>query len=234
MEASGAVNPSVRGGRGGGRGRNARLPKPSDSGQSDGGKGRGRGDGGNIPQGSAGGKYNVVGLVAFSGQNRPAFLENCARVPLPAVPLHAIPAFPNPLPRPAAAAVAGTTSGTDTDRSSHLSASFSALSLTADTVLDGDCAKASSVGDKGSQLQDSEKIAALPSDTTIRRNNEGIQAYQDMDSNVIYLFLPYPEPELGVVSAEDSYYSLEQQMFRWESQVFLSEPRRECLQLYFF
>jgi len=91
---------------------------PADKGEAaGGGKGRGgRGDGVRrdaggrragrdssaeavpVPEGVAAGKYSVVGLVAFSGQPRPAFLEGLVRVPLPRVvlPLPDIPAFPNP------------------------------------------------------------------------------------------------------------------------------------------
>lgn len=48
---------------------------------------------------------------------------------------------------------------------------------------------------------------------------DGIEAFQDNDNHVIYLFLRYPEPELGMAGHEETYYNLEQQTFHWECQV---------------
>ena len=78
----------------GGKGRGGRGDRRDAGGRRGGGESSG--EAAPVPEGA--GKYIVVGLVAFSGQPRPAFLEGLVQVPLPIItlPLPDIPAFPNP------------------------------------------------------------------------------------------------------------------------------------------
>lgn len=193
-KASGRARIRERGKKGGegGVGDGASGPRPG--GRREGGK-REEAEG-ILPQGMVGGKYNVVGLVALSGQERPAFLEHCTRVPLSHVNLPAIPAFPNPQPR---------TTSADDD-SLTLASSLSALALT-DTSAQG----ADQLG-FAEAVVNAHHVAQRPA-------VEVMEAYQDVETKIIYLFLPYPEAEIGAVATDESYYSLEQHMFRWECQV---------------
>jgi hypothetical protein len=48
---------------------------------------------------------------------------------------------------------------------------------------------------------------------------DSIEAYQDDHAKLIFLFLPYPAPKIGGARDEGSYYSIEEHIFRWESQL---------------
>jgi hypothetical protein len=248
--------PKPGGGRGGGRGRGARAAAEKGE-AAGGGKGRGaRAEGGRregarredgeasadaalVPQGVAAGRYSVVGLVAFSGQPRPAFLESLVRVPLPTVPLPDIPAFPNPSPRPAApttaaapAAALRASACAANDSAVPLETALSALALDGERqVADASvhrpaAARADGAGAQPPREGHRERGRA---EAAAKHDMEGsMEAYQDVDAKIMYIFLPYPEPEVGTVDAGDSYYSLEQQTFRWECQV-ASSP---CVYLY--
>jgi len=229
-----SVGPSVKGdgptvGRGGGRGRRPKAegggaregegvaaPRPArgEEGRREGGR-RGDGEAGSdgvLPQGMVGGKYNVIGLVALSGQERPAFLTAGTRVPLTHVSLPAIPAFPNPLPRatapstPAAAAAHVLTSTALQDDSSSHSSICAALAVTGSSPKGGGSA-AASVSTAAGEHSGAQWAAV-----------EVMEAYQDVEAKVLYLFLPYPT-EIGAVTTDESYYRLEQNVFHWECQV---------------
>ena len=149
--------------------------------------------------GASGAQYSVVGLVAYSGQGRPAFLEYCNQIPLAHVP-------------------------------------WAALALT--TFADPSATSSSAAQNGGaSKSADGPIVPVHVSGATILRDDaendamhaQGedcaagcIEAFEDADARVIYLFLRFPEAELSVVNCKEaSYFSLEQQMLYWECHLLL-------------
>ena len=167
-------------------------------------------------------RYSVVGLVAYSGQGRPAFLQGLCRLPLACLPVHAIPDFAQIATRKFGAEVAAH-DATATAQPQSRADRGCAPDPSAPSGADGDAVVEPSVDQRRCSPDNPVGVARRVDE--VARSADGIEAFQDSDSHVIYLFLRYPEPELGIVSYEGAYYSLEQQIFHWECQllqVFLS------------
>jgi hypothetical protein len=249
-----AAGKSGGAGRTGGRGR-GRVPKVESSGREgdgSGGRARGRGDGGRKEGGRraetetrdsetggfTSGKYHVVGLVSLNGQERLAFLEHCLRIPLAQVLLPAIPAFPDPASCDTASreflGVASKRAARDSARPAAdidpiaLSSSLSALALTGESHNPTDVLS-SAACPSSSEAPTASETAVTNVDLQMEGVEIGLEAYQDEDAHIIYLFLPYPDAELGAMPSNASYYSQEQKSFRWECQVLIIVTELACL-----